>query len=270
MEKKNPKVTVVIPAYNAENYIIQALDTVLQQTTKEELEVFVINDCSTDNTAETVRKYIGKLHKETDDSGWFVGEQNQRRNVILLENESSSGVAETRNYGICKAKGEYIAFLDADDWWSLDKLEKQILRIQEKNAVLCYTARELMTAHGETTGRIISVPENTDYKSLLRTNVIPCASVLMRTEVAREFYMTHDELHEDYILWLRVLKKYRNVCGINEPLLKSRLSQGGKSRNKVKSAKMQFGVYRLMGIGIVKSMFYFGCYTINGFRKYHG
>lgn len=269
METKKPMVTVIIPAYNAQNYIMQAIDTVLRQTTEEDLELLIINDCSTDKTEEIVKEYTATLYQSEDGFAWYIGEHGQRRKILLLNNEINSGVAETRNIGIRLAQGEYIAFLDADDWWSLDKIEKQLLKIQKKKAVLCYTARELMTEQGYKTGRVIEVPDRTDYKSLLHTNVIPCSSVLMKTEVAREFYMTHDELHEDYILWLQILKKYKNAYGINEPMLKSRLSEGGKSRNKIKSAKMQFGVYRFMGFGIIKSLFYFGSYAINGIRKYH-
>lgn len=80
--------------------------------------------------------------------------------------------------------------------------------------------------------------------------------------------MCHDELHEDYILWLNVLQKYGKAYGVNEPLLKSRMSKGGKSRNKLKSAKMQFGVYRYMGFGVLKSCYYFLMYAFHGVLKY--
>ena len=104
---------------------------------------------------------------------------------------------------------------------------------------------------------------------LLRTNLIPCGSVVMRTRIAKEFHMTNADFHEDYILWLRVLKKYGNAAAINEPLLHCRLSEGGKSRNKFKSARMQIGCYRVMGIGIFKSLYYFACYAVNGVKKYY-
>ena len=125
-----------------------------------------------------------------------------------------------------------------------------------------------MNADGSPRGKIIGAPEVITYQMLLRTNSIACSSVVMRAEAAREFYMSHDELHEDYILWLKVLKKYGNACGINQPMLKSRMSQGGKSRNKLKSARMHFGVYRLMGIGRLASCYYFLMYMFHGIRKY--
>ena len=65
-----------------------------------------------------------------------------------------------------------------------------------------------------------------------------------------------------------VLKKYGKACGINEPMLKSRMSEGGKSRNKLKSARMQFGVYRYLGFGFLRSCYYFLQYAVNGIRKY--
>ena len=80
--------------------------------------------------------------------------------------------------------------------------------------------------------------------------------------------MEHSELHEDYILWLRVLDKYGAARGINCPLLKSRMSAGGKSRNKWKSANMQWRVYRFIGVGRIKALWYMLNYTINGIRKY--
>ena len=114
----------------------------------------------------------------------------------------------------------------------------------------------------------IGIEQEVSYQKLLRTNSIPCSSVVLKTEVAREFYMCHDELHEDYILWLKVLKKYGNAAGINEPLLKSRMSPGGKSRNKMKSAQMQYGVYRYMGIGRIRSLLLMCSYMVHGILKY--
>lgn len=241
-------VSVIMPAYNAERYIAKAIESVLCQNVP--LELFIIDDCSTDHTAEIAGKYI--------DCG----------RVMLLRNERNLGVAESRNIGIRRAAGKYVAFLDADDWWAENKLEIQCRRLAETECVLCCTGRELMNLDGSSLHKVIGVSEEVTYSMLLRTNSICCSSVVMETEVAKEFYMCHDELHEDYILWLNVLQKYGKAYGINEPLLKSRMSKGGKSRNKLKSAKMQFGVYRYMGFGVLKSCCYFLMYALNGVLKY--
>lgn len=241
-------VSVVMPAYNAGKYIAQAIESVLCQEVP--LELLVIDDCSVDNTAEIVTRYA------------------QDERVVLIRNKQNQGAAKSRNIGIRRARGTYLAFLDADDWWQQGKLKLQCRKLQETGLVLCCTGRELMNADGSPRGKIISAPEVITYGMLLRTNSIACSSVVMQTEAAREFYMSHDELHEDYILWLKVLKKYGNACGIDQPMLKSRMSRGGKSRNKLKSARMHFGVYRLMGIGRIASCYYFLMYIFHGIRKY--
>lgn len=241
-------VSVVMPAYNAEKYIAHAIQSVLSQDVS--LELLIIDDCSKDHTAEAAEEYA------------------DGKKVKLFRNKENKGVAESRNIGIRNALGEYVAFLDADDWWEEGKLRAQYHRLEETGRVLCCTGRELMNPDGTSRGKVIGVPREITYSMLLKTNSIPCSSVLMKSEAARDFYMCHDELHEDYILWLRVLKKYGPACGLNRPMLKSRMSEGGKSRNKLKSAKMQFGVYRFMGFGIIRSFCYFVQYVVNGIRKY--
>lgn len=141
--------------------------------------------------------------------------------------------------------------------------------MKRTDANACYSGRELMNPDGSSSERVIQVPEQINYRKPLKGNVIPCSSVLLRREDALAYPMGHDELHEDYIMWLSILKKYGKVYGINEPLLVSRLSEGGKSRNKFKSAKMQYGVYRHLGFGKAKSLFYFVQYAVNGVLKYY-
>lgn len=261
-EKEKTIISVIMPAYNEEEHIEQALSSICMQKGDFKIEILVVNDGSTDRTKEVVLNFREKLSQNQ-----YIRPA-EDVTLVFMENEKASGVAETRNIGIRAAKGKYIAFLDADDWWDKDKLSTQLSFMEKSDAVLCATGRELMHHNGTPMDKIIEIPKKITYKMLLRTNYIPCSSVLMKTDVAREFYMCHDELHEDYIMWLRILKKYGYVYGINQPMLKSRMSKGGKSRNKLKSAKMQIGCYRFMGYGIIKSLYYFCSYMINGVKKY--
>lgn len=248
---ERPTISVIMPAYQAARYIRQAMDSVISQTCKEPWELLVIDDCSTDNTGRIVRQYA----------------KNDPR-IRYLRQKKNEGVAAARNRGIRAARGGYVAFLDADDWWDADKLRLQMECMAHTGAALCCTGRELMQPDGTPTGRIIQAPERITYQMLLRTNAIPCGSVVLRTDVAREFGFVCDIYHEDYILWLRILKKYRTAVGVNVPALKCRLSEGGKSRNKLKSAKMQYGSYRYLGFGRLRAAYYMVFYTLNGFRKY--
>lgn len=244
----NILISVIIPAYNCEKYICQAIDSALAQQLP--LEIIVINDCSTDATEEIIKTYVSN------------------GTVRYIRNERNLGAAGSRNLGVQLAQGKYIAFLDADDWWEPEKLKKQLRLMKEKKAVLCSTARLLVNPDGSSLNKIISVPEEITYRTLLKHNCINCSSVLLFKKVALEFPMEHEDSHEDYIMWLRILKKYKKACAIDEPLLNYRLSSTGKSGSKLKSAKMTFKSYRYMGFGLVKSILCFCSYAIHGVLKY--
>ncbi|MGM9972620.1 MAG: glycosyltransferase family 2 protein [Clostridiaceae bacterium] len=248
------EVSVVMAAYNCESYVRKAIESVMIQ--EPPLELIVVEDCSTDNTYELLMELLEEINLP------------EGKEFKLLRNEKNSGVAASRNRGVRAAAGRYIAFLDSDDWWEEGKLSKQLSLMKRKAAVLCSTGRELMKPDGSSTGKIIPVKEELSYKELLKHNSINCSSVVLAREVALEFPMGHDNLHEDYITWLSILKKYKKAVAINEPLLKYRLSEGGKSRNKLKSARMTYGVYRYMGYGIPSSILMFSSYVFHGIKKY--
>lgn len=241
-------VSVIIPAYNCEKYIEKSIDSALVQQVP--LEVIVLNDCATDGTEAVIQKYLDNPA------------------VRYVRNEKNLGVAKTRNRGVCLANGKYVAFLDSDDWWEPGKLEKQLEMIEQEQVVLCSTGRALVNSDGSLMGKIIPVNEKITYRELLKHNCINCSSVLLLRKVALEFPMEHEDSHEDYITWLRILKKYGKACAVNEPLLKYRLSATGKSGSKLKSARMTFKVYRYMGFGLAKSMLCFCSYAVHGLWKY--
>ena len=243
-----PVISVVMPVYNGEKYIRQAIESVLCQ--KVPLELIIVDDCSNDRTQEMVLGYLSA------------------GNVFYYKNEKNEGAAFSRNYGSRLAKGAYIAFLDADDWWTEGKLEKQLERLKKTNAVLCCTARELIHPDGSSAGKVIPVREEITYKYLLSHNSIACSSVVAKAEAIREFPMEHEDSQEDYITWMRILRKYGSACGINEPMLKYRMSFHSKSGNKLKSAKMTFRAYRYMGFGLPKSLCLFVSYAVHGVIKY--
>lgn len=244
-----PQVSVIMPAYRCAEYISLAIDSALKQDVS--VEVLVINDCSPDDLDRMMERY-----RENDA-------------VRYIHNEHNMGAAQSRNKGVSLARAPYVAFLDSDDYWESGKLSRQLKAMEASGAVLCATARELMSPEGVLSGKIIPVPEQITYRDLLKHNCINCSSVLIRTDVAREFPMHHEDSHEDYIMWLEVLQKYEKACGINEPLLKYRLSNTGKSGSKLKSAKMTFMVYRYMGFGWGKSLACFCSYALNGVKKYY-
>lgn len=186
----------------------------------------------------------------------------------VIHCEKNLGAANARNLGVKNASASYVAFLDSDDWWAAEKLTKQMALLKETGGVLCSTGREFATHEGELTGHIVPVKSIITYQDLLHDNSINCSSVVILTSVAREFPMGHEECHEDYITWLQVLKKYKNAYAVNEPLLKYRRSEDGKSANKWKSAKMHYHSLRIVGIKPVRAAWYFCFYVASGVKKH--
>lgn len=245
---KDILVSVVMPAYNCEKYIGEAIHSVLAQSVS--FELIIIEDSSGDGTGDVIRTFL------PDDR------------ITYICNEKNAGVAASRNKGIALAKGKYIAFLDSDDCWTSDKLERQVAFMEDGEKVLSSTGRELIDESGASTGKVIGIPEEIGYKDLLKGNVLNTSGVMVLASVAKKYKMVQDYLHEDYIMWLSILKEHGKAYGIDEPMLKYRVMQGTKSGNKLKSAKMTFGVYRYIGLNLFQSCYYFCHYAINGIRKY--
>lgn len=167
--EKRPLVSVIIPAYNCAGLISRAIESVLIQEVS--LEIIVIDDGSGDNLEQVLETYR--------DNPAFS----------FIKNKTNLGAAGSRNKGVAMAKGRYVAFLDADDYWAAGKLKKQTDAMERTGCVLSCTARELMTPQGELTGRIIPVKEEITYRDLLHHNSINCSSVVLKTEVAKNYPM---------------------------------------------------------------------------------
>lgn len=237
-------VSVIIPAYNCAGTIRQAVDSALNQDVP--TEVIVIDDASQDELAALLAPYLS--------AGM----------IRILQNKENQGVAKSRNRGVQEARGEYVAFLDGDDWWEAETLGRRLKALEKSGASLCCTAREIHRSDGASTGKYRRVKSRITYRQMLYHNSIACSSVVMRTETARKYPMEREDSHEDYIAWLKILRGEGPACGVNQPWLHYRLSPEGKSSNKWRAAGMRYQAYRHVGIGPVRSAFYFVCYAVNG------
>lgn len=246
------KVSIVMPVYNAQRFLSQAIDSVLSQSYSD-FELIMIDDCSTDNSFEILREY------EKKDS-----------RVSVFKNNKNRGVSFTRNFGVKKAKSDYIAFIDSDDMWTADKLEKQINLIDKyPDTTLCYTGSGFVDTNSVKSEFVFSVPYEVSFKKLLKQNVISCSSALVKKDWLIKFPMAHDNMHEDFATWLSILKYGGKARGINEPLLIYRVDRNSKSGNKFKSMAMTYRVYKFMGLNVFQRVYYMIFYTISGIRK-HG
>lgn len=265
-EMMYPTVSVAIPAYNAEKYIYQTLDSVVRQSYKGVIETVITDDCSTDGTADIIFDFI-KSHEGIEN-----------RTFYYIKNKKNSGVCVSRNRAAQKCSGEYLCYLDADDIWDERKVEAQIeqIEIYKKRSeydnvsmpVIFATGRECINENGEPAGISMHIPKIVHYKDMLRTNYIPCSSVMLERSVAMEFPMERDDMAEDYITWLKIIKKYGPAACIDEPLLKYRLTGAGRSSDKLKTTRMHYKALRYVGTGRLASVKCTISYMIYGLKKY--
>ncbi|WP_300261644.1 glycosyltransferase family 2 protein [uncultured Cloacibacillus sp.] len=247
-----PLVSIIMPAYNCEKYITEAIASVVNQTYPS-WELIVIDDGSQDNTVNIVKGLVLK-----------------DKRINLYQNERNMGVSKTRNKGISVAKGQWIAFLDSDDCWAPEKLQRQLCISEEhKEAEFIFSASRFMDENGGLFKWIMPVPEVVTYRDLLKHNVISCSSVLISRQCLGNHRMISDAIHEDFALWLEILKNGSIAYGINEPLLIYRVSSNSKSGNKIKSAKMSYKTYRFLKINFFITLYYMFFYALYGFKKYN-
>jgi teichuronic acid biosynthesis glycosyltransferase TuaG len=246
-------ISVVMPAYNAEKTIERAIRSVLSQN-YEPLELLVIDDCSKDGTVALVQSLAAADSR-----------------LRLLRNPRNLGVSGTRRHGVDQAKYDYIAFLDSDDYWESNKLQRQMERMLAQNARLSYTGSAFIDEDGNRSGYVLQVPEKVDFAQLLKQNVISCSSVIVSRELIQAHPMKDDRMiHEDYASWLGILKEIPFAVGLNEPLLVYQVSMGSKSGNKFKAAKMQWRTYRVAGIPPLTAAVSFCAYAVRNLKKYSG
>jgi len=232
-----PLISVVMPAYNAEQTIQESINSVINQTYTN-WEILIIDDKSIDNTSQIIKQAAVKSSR-----------------IRIFAHLQNKGVAASRNKGIKEAKGSYIAFLDSDDLWHPNKLIKQLAFMKKNNAAISYTATAYMK--DDTRSRfILRAEKQLNRKNLLKNNIMSCSSVMVKNEIIRNNLFPEQEslIHEDFTSWLNILKDHGCAYGLDEPLLTYRISGSSKSASRVTSAIMIFNAYHRAGYNMLKSL----------------
>ncbi|WP_062051273.1 glycosyltransferase family 2 protein [Bacillus sp. JCM 19034] len=244
-------VSIITPAYNAEAYIAETIESVLAQT-YENWEMLIVDDCSTDRTVEIVQSYAAREPR-----------------IRFIQLDKNQGPAITRNTAIQAASGRYLAFLDSDDKWLPEKLERQLQFMKERNVAFSFTQYHVIDLEGNETGKLVDVPEEATYEDLLKHNVVGCLTVLLDKEKVGAVEMVDIRSRQDYVLWLHICKRGFTAYGLKEPLALYRVGRQSVSSNKIKMAKQNWRVYReIEGLNLVKSLWYFGHYVVFKLVKY--
>ena len=240
------KVSVIIPIYNSEKYIKECLDSIINQTYKN-LEIIIVNDVSTDNSIDIIKQYKDKRIK-------------------IVNLNYNSGVAIARNRGIEEATGDYICFIDADDYWDLAKIEKQIKFIEENNYSFIYSDYAYLK---EGKQHIVHVPSSITYKQALKNTTIFTSTVMFNMNKLKkeDIYMPNIRKGQDTATWWQVLKKGITAYAINEVLAIYRISGKSLSSNKFKALKRTWKIYKRENINIFKRCYYFMFYVKNAIKR---
>ena len=244
-------VSIITPCYNGEQTLKQTIDSVIAQSYPY-WEMLIIDDGSVDASANIIKRYSA-----TDS-----------RIKYFTTLKSSGSPALPRNIGIEKAKGEYIAFLDADDVWLPDKLQKQMDALITNNYDLSYSFYEKMDWQGTRNDRIIKTRAKSIYRSLLKSNSIPClTSIISRRAIGETRFKQIPQ--EDFCFWLDILKKgyvAHNLCEVTAFYREAKTS---RSANKIDMFKGYWNVIRHhQHIGLLSACYYMITYSILGFAKY--
>jgi glycosyltransferase involved in cell wall biosynthesis len=247
----NNLVSIITPSYKSAKFISNAIESVLQQTYGD-WEMIIIDDKSPDYSNKIIEEYVKKDHR-----------------IQLIRLEKNSGPAVARNKGIKEAQGRYIAFLDADDLWMPQKLEKQIAFMQRENIALSYTGYYRFEQSIEQTKDEITVPLMVDYHELLKQNIIGCLTAVYDTKVLGKVTMPLIRKRQDFGLWLKILREIPFAYGFNEPLAYYRMHNDSISSNKIISSLYNWKLYReVEKLPWYRAVYYFNWYIYKSLLKY--
>lgn len=245
----SPLVSIIMPAYNAEKYISKSIESVINQSYSD-WELLIIDDNSSDNTKNIINSYL-----------------NDHR-IKLFKNTFNLGPAKSRNLGLDNASGDYITFLDSDDFIHKDKLSSQLNFMQSNNFKMSH-GNYFFCDNNENTLKKVITDNKIDYEKLLKGNQFKIMTVLIEKELIKNLRFPNIK-HEDYAFYLECLKLVSYSYSQRERIDSYvRVGNISVSSNKIKSALWTWNIYyKYEKLGLIRSLYYFIHYAYNGFVKH--
>ena len=230
-------VSIIMPTYNCAKFIGKTIESVIAQT-YENWELIIVDDCSKDNTEEVVSKY-----------------KDNRIKYHRLENNSGAAVARTE--AMKKARGSYMSFLDSDDLWKKDKLEKQLEFMNKNNYNFTCTEYEQIDEEGNKLNKVIKVKKRADYNRILLDCPVGNSTVMYNVEKLGKFEVPNIRKRNDDALWLQILKKEKYIYGMPDLLMEYRIRSNSISSNKLSLVKYHWQLYReIEHLSVFRSVFH--------------
>ncbi len=249
---KNDYISIITPSYNSAEYIEETIQSVLNQT-YEKWELILVDDFSYDNTASIIESFISLDSR-----------------IKLIKNTENKGAAFTRNTAIIESKYTYLAFLDSDDIWVKEKLEKQLFFMKSNKIAFSFSGYDIIDKNGNFTGKSVDTSQKGAFSyedMLLKKATLGCSTVMLnKSKFNGLMNIPSIRTGQDYAFWLKLLKNTDEKAHvISLPLTKYRITPNSISRNKIKKALRQWFIYRnIEHLSLLKSCF---CFCFYAFRS---
>lgn len=242
---KKGLISIITPTYNCARFIDKTIESVLLQTYKK-WEMIIVDDCSTDDTKKIVEQYINC---------------DSRIKYYCLETNLGAAVARTKAMEL--ADGEYMAFLDSDDIWIEDKLEKQLSFMKKYDIAFSCTSYEQIDEKGKSFNKIIKTIPRADYNRVLLDCPVGNSTVMYDVKKMGKFVVPNVRKRNDDALWLQMLKKEKYIYGMKDVLMKYRIRQNSISSNKIKVIKYHWILYReIEHLSVARSIFHIAYWCV--------
>ncbi len=245
----NLTIDIIIPNFNKAKYLSQCLNSIISQTYKN-WKIYLIDDNSNDNSKEILSKY-----------------QNIE-NIKIFNLEENKGPAYCRNLGIQKSNSELIAFLDSDDYWPEDKLEKQIKNMLSNNCNFTYTDYYFFFDDNFKEKKMTDLPSQYNYDTFLKHSSMSTSSIIIKREILNNIQFEKVN-HEDYLFKCDLLRKGEVAYKIKETYVFYRINKNNRSSNKIKNIINLWRINKeknnLKFFNNLKSIFFI---ALNSFKKY--
>lgn len=248
-----PLVSIVTPVYNSAKYLEATLQSVQGQE-YENWEHILVDDQSKDASLKILEE-------------WSRNDKRYR----IYKNEVNSGSGVARNLAISKAKGKYIAFLDADDLWHPQKLKLHVQYMIENKALFSHTSYGYIDDKGQKIKDTFHVSQQpVSYTDLLKRTEISCLTAMYDAEELGKYFMSEHRRKQDYALWLSILRDGHKSYGLDEELAYYRQHKDSATSNKLSLVKKHFYFLReTQDFGLFSSLYYTFYWLVNGFIRYY-
>lgn len=243
-------ISIILPVYNSEKYLNNCIESIINQSYKN-WELIIVDDCSTDSSSKILEYYSLKYP-----------------NVVVLRQNTNSGAGSSRNLGLRKASGSFIAFIDSDDIWDNDKLNNQIVFMKKNNCAISFHSYRLIDEGGLSKNKIIYATESLNYYSYLKNTIIGLSTAMINLNITGSVEFSLFRTRQDTLLWLNLLKSGYTAMGIIEVNSSYRIRNNSISSNKFSAAKKVWEIYFInQKLGFFRSCYFFFFYALNAILK---